>query len=130
MQDFANVSKEGVAAGAANARRTMSGRTRPRQTRSGTSLRGAPQSQPQKVFPLVYLHYRIRKDKVEAHGKIALRYEGNSRHLGATMQNGSSCADRDVRVLSATTAKLLGHYLIDPAKNYQAKLATDTKLPV
>jgi transposase InsO family protein len=73
-----------------------------------------------------YLHYRIRNDRVDQHGKITLRYEGVLRHLGVgNAHNGERVvalvADRDVRVLSVE-GELLGHYIIDPAKKYQAKV--------
>ena len=72
-----------------------------------------------------FLHYRIRNDRVDKHGKITLRYAGVLRHLGVGhAHNGSRVvalvADRDVRVLSEA-GELLGHYVIDPAKKYQAK---------
>jgi hypothetical protein len=89
----------------------------------GARIKASPKGTP--AAP--YLHYRLRKDKVDAYGKITLRYEGKLRHLGVGHAHNAQrvlvlVADRDVRVLSATTAELLGHYLIDPAKNYQAKL--------
>jgi transposase InsO family protein len=73
-----------------------------------------------------FLHYRLRNDRVDADGKITLRYEGALKHLGVGHGHKGErvlalVADRDVRVLSKD-GELLGHYIIDPAKNYQAKL--------
>ena len=81
---------------------------------------------PPGVPAMPFLHYRIRRDRVDNNGKITLRYAGRLRHLsiGHTHKGQrvlALVADRDVRVLSEA-GELLGHYLIDPAKNYQAKL--------
>jgi transposase InsO family protein len=72
-----------------------------------------------------YLHYRIRNDRVDAEGKITMRYAGVMRHIAVGRPYKGQrvlalVADRDVRVLSERGA-LLGHYIIDPAKKYQAK---------
>jgi transposase InsO family protein len=72
-----------------------------------------------------FLHYRIRNDRVDKDGKITLRYEGTLRHLSVGRARKGDrvlalVADRDVRVLSEA-GELLGRYLIDPTKKYQAK---------
>jgi transposase InsO family protein len=74
-----------------------------------------------------FLHYRIRNDRVDKNGKITVRYAGVLRHLGVGHAHKGQrvlalVADRDVRVLSVE-GRLLGQFHIDPAKNYQAKLA-------
>ena len=81
---------------------------------------------PPGVPAMPFLHYRIRRDRVDNNGKITLRYAGRLRHLSIGHAHKGQrvlalVADRDVRVLSEA-GELLGHYLIDPAKNYQAKL--------
>jgi transposase InsO family protein len=74
----------------------------------------------------VYLHYRIRNDRVDANGTITVRHEGTLKHLGVGRRHKGErvlalVADCDVRVLSAR-GELLGHYVIDPVSDYQAKL--------
>ncbi|MCU1489943.1 MAG: transposase, partial [Acidimicrobiaceae bacterium] len=72
-----------------------------------------------------FLHYRIRKDRVDDAGKITLRYAGKLRHIHVGRPHRGRpvlvlVADRDVRVLSEDH-ELISHVVIDPAKNYQAK---------
>jgi len=72
-----------------------------------------------------FLHYRVRHDRVDKNGKITLRYAGVLRHLSVGHAHKGErvvalVANRDVRILSET-GTLLGHYVIDPAKKYQAK---------
>ena len=55
---------------------------------------------------------------------MTLRYGGRLRHIGVGRAYAGRrvlllVADRDVRVLSET-GELLGHTVIDPAKNYQS----------
>jgi transposase InsO family protein len=74
----------------------------------------------------IYLHYRVRNDRVDANGTITVRHEGTLKHLGVGRGHRGErvlalVADCDVRVLSASGG-LLGHYVIDPASDYQAKL--------
>jgi transposase InsO family protein len=87
-------------------------------------LKASPPRAPEAPF----LHYRIRNDRVDKNGKITLRYEGRLRHLSVGRAHKGRrvlalVADQDVRVLS-DDGELLGHYRIDPAKDYQAKLVT------
>ena len=87
----------------------------------GAQVKGRPKGAGRKTF----LHYRIRNDRVDHHGKIALRYAGVLRHLAVGHAHDGErvvalVADGDVRVLSDIGA-LRGHYVIDPAKRYQAK---------
>jgi hypothetical protein len=55
-----------------------------------------------------------------------VRHEGTLKHLGVGRGHKGErvlalVADSDVRVLS-TAGELLGHYVIDPASDYQPKL--------
>ena len=55
---------------------------------------------------------------------MSLRYEGRLRHIGVGRAYARAkvlllVADRDVRVLSEA-GELLGHAVIDPAKDYQS----------
>jgi transposase InsO family protein len=68
--------------------------------------------------------YRLRRDRLDRAGKVTLRYGGHLRHIGVGRAYAGRrvlllVADRDVRVLSET-GELLGHTVIDPAKNYQS----------
>jgi transposase InsO family protein len=70
-------------------------------------------------------HFRIRRDTVDRHGKLTLRYESKLLHLGVGARHKGTrvvmlVADRDVRVLS-TEGLLLATFTIDPRRNYQAQ---------
>ena len=84
-------------------------------------VKAAPPAPPAAPF----LHYRIRNDRVDATGKITLRYGGRLRHLAVGRAHKGArvlvlVADRDVRILS-TNGELLSHVLIDPTRSYQPK---------
>ena len=71
-------------------------------------------------------HHRVRVDKVDNHGKVTLRYAGRIRHLGIGREHCRTrvimlVKDTDVTIINMTSAEILGHYTIDPNKNYQAK---------
>jgi transposase InsO family protein len=67
--------------------------------------------------------FRIRHDRVDATGKVTLRYAGKLRHLGiGRVHKGRRVLvlvhDRDVRVLSVNGA-LIAQHRIDPDRTYQ-----------
>lgn len=70
--------------------------------------------------------YRTRTDRVDANGKVTLRYAGRLRHLGI----GRAHAGRPVLLLidgahvstsDATTGEVIAEHTIDPTKDYQPK---------
>ena len=69
--------------------------------------------------------HRVRRDIVDTDGKLTLRYAGKLRHLGIGRAFAGTAvrilvADRDVKVLTHG-GQLLGHYVIDPDRDYQAR---------
>ena len=74
--------------------------------------------------------WRVRYDRVDAHGKITLRYAGKLRHLGIghahnrqriiLLVNGPQAL-----AINKTTGEIIGEYTIDPTKNYQPKKRND-----
>jgi transposase InsO family protein len=70
--------------------------------------------------------YRVRRDIVDRDGKLTLRYAGKLRHLGVGRAFAGTrvrilTVDRDVRVLTLH-GQSLGHYEIDPNRDYQARI--------
>ena len=74
---------------------------------------------------VVPAHYRIRRDRVDATGKVTLRYGSALRHLGVGRRYARTrvlvlAADRDVRVITEE-GELLAEFTIDPSKQYQTQ---------
>src|SRR5262244_1707264 len=69
-------------------------------------------------------HYRVRRDSIDANGKVTLRYLGRLRHItvGARHRNRKVhllVAGADVRIVT-TDGVLLRALTLDPTKDYQA----------
>lgn len=72
--------------------------------------------------------WRSRTDRVDTNGKVTLRYAGQLRHLGIGRRYTGLrilmlINDRHVTVSSLETGDILGEYIIDPARDYQARKA-------
>jgi transposase InsO family protein len=70
-------------------------------------------------------HYRVRRDKVDAAGKVSLRYRSRLRHLGIGRAHAGEAvillvADREVRVVNED-GELLAEHTIDPSRIYQPR---------
>ncbi|MDQ6948759.1 MAG: integrase core domain-containing protein [Actinomycetota bacterium] len=73
--------------------------------------------------PQAPTHYRVRQDRIDAKGKVTLRYLGKLRHIavGAAHRNRKVVllvAGAEVRVV-ATDGDLLRQLTLDPNRNYQ-----------
>jgi transposase InsO family protein len=71
---------------------------------------------------------RLRRDTVDLDGKLTIRYTGQIRHLGVGRHFAGTRVrmlinDRDIRVLNLA-GQLLGHYTINPNRNYQTRNKT------
>ncbi|PYI39608.1 IS481 family transposase [Arthrobacter psychrolactophilus] len=71
-------------------------------------------------------HHRVRTDKIDAGGKVSLRYQGKLLHLGVGRQHMYEditvlVADTAATVILTSTGEILGEYNLDATKNYQAK---------
>jgi transposase InsO family protein len=69
--------------------------------------------------------HRVRRDRIDATGKVTLRYRSKLLHLGIGRRHSGSrvmllVADRDVRVINED-GQLLAHFTIDPTKQYQTQ---------
>lgn len=70
--------------------------------------------------------YRTRTDRVDAHGKVTLRYAGRLRHLGIGRAHAGTAVlmliqDDYVRTSNASTGETIAEHTIDPTKDYQPR---------
>lgn len=68
--------------------------------------------------------YTIRTDRVDAHGKISLRYAGKMRHLGigrahAGLRVRVILDGADTIVIDLSTGEIIAEHTIDPDRGYQ-----------
>ena len=80
---------------------------------------------PGAAAPLV--HYRVRYDTVDWHGKVTLRYDSRLHHIGLGMRHrGKSIvlfvAGREVRIVDGDGV-LLRELVLDPTRDYQRQSA-------
>src|SRR6266571_4596453 len=73
------------------------------------------------------VHFRVRYDTVDWHGKVTLRYDSRLHHIGLGMRHRGKAivlfvADRDVRIVDAD-GELLRELVIDPTRDYQRQSA-------
>ena len=69
--------------------------------------------------------HRVRRDRIDATGKVTLRYRSRLIHLGVGRTHKGTrvlllVADRDVRVITLD-GELLAQFTIEPTKTYQAR---------
>jgi hypothetical protein len=69
-------------------------------------------------------HFRVRKDRVDRHGKLTLRHNSRLHHIGI----GHDWADTrvlmlirelDIRIITEDTGELIRELTLDPSRNYQ-----------
>jgi transposase InsO family protein len=68
-------------------------------------------------------HYRVRRDKVDKHGSITIRYQSRLHHIGMGARNRGRAvvmliADRDIRIITPD-GELLRQLTLDPTRDYQ-----------
>ena len=73
------------------------------------------------------VHYRVRYDRIDQHGKVTLRYDSRLRHIGVGARYKRQAvvlliADRHVRIVNAD-GELIRELVIDPTRNYQRQSA-------
>lgn len=95
----------------------------PHRTTPATTYQARP-----KAIPTTELHrdnhHRLRHDRIDKHGKLTLRVNGNLHHIGMGRTLARTpvtllISDLDVRILDATTGELLRELTIDPTRDYQ-----------
>jgi hypothetical protein len=74
--------------------------------------------------PIVNVHYRVRRDRIDTSGVITIRYDSKLRHIGLGREHHGKrvvalIADRYIRVVDDNTGQLLRELTLDPNKDYQ-----------
>jgi transposase InsO family protein len=69
-------------------------------------------------------HQRVRTDRIDATGKVSLRYGGRLYHLGIGRAHAATPVlllihDLHIRIINAATGELLRELTLDPNRNYQ-----------
>jgi transposase InsO family protein len=69
-------------------------------------------------------HDRVRRDRIDATGKITLRYQGRLYSIGIGRTHARThvivlVQDLDIRIIDAATGELLRELILDPTKRYQ-----------
>ncbi|TDQ65165.1 homeodomain-containing protein [Actinomycetospora succinea] len=67
---------------------------------------------------------RVRRDRVDTSGVVTLRYDGRLHHIGIGRAHARThilllVADRDIRIVNATTGQLIRELVLDPTRDYQ-----------
>ena len=69
---------------------------------------------------------RIRRDIIDAHGKITLRHKGRLHHIGVGRTHARTpilmlINGLDIRIIHATTGEIIRELILNPAVDYQAR---------
>jgi transposase InsO family protein len=69
-------------------------------------------------------HHRVRHDRIDDSGTVTVRHNGRLHHIGLGRTHARTpvillIADRDIRIINATTSELLRHLTLDPTRDYQ-----------
>ena len=69
------------------------------------------------------MHFRVRKDKVDTHGKVSLRYMSKPHHIGLGRAHKERqvkllIADQNIRVITLD-GELIRELTLDPSRDYQ-----------
>ncbi len=94
--------------------------------RTPSAVFGArPKATPSGPVMQIPSHFRVRRDKVDTHGVITLRYQSRMHHIGVGRKFAGTrvlilVADLHVRVVSED-GELLRELMLDPSRDYQAR---------
>jgi Integrase core domain len=72
---------------------------------------------------------RVRRDTIDAHGKISLRHNGRLHHIGVGRTHARTPVlmlinGLDIRIIHATTGEIIRELQLNPAVDYQARGTT------
>jgi hypothetical protein len=75
---------------------------------------------------LVSEHFRVRRDRVDADGKLTLRYNSRLHHIGIGRRwSGTKvlilARDLDLRIITQDNGELIRELTLDPTRDYQAQ---------
>jgi hypothetical protein len=69
---------------------------------------------------------RVRRDIIDAHGKLSLRYNGRLHHIGIGRTHARTpilmlINGLDIRIIHATTGEIVRELILNPAVDYQPR---------
>ena len=85
-----------------------------------------PRAMPARQGIRVSEHFRVRRDRVDADGKLTLRYNSRLHHIGIGRRWAGTkvlilARDLDIRIITQDDGELIRELTLDPARNYQAQ---------
>jgi transposase InsO family protein len=85
-----------------------------------------PRAMPSRQGILVSEHFRVRRDRVDADGKLTLRHNSRLHHIGIGRRwAGTSvlilARDLELRIITHDDGELIRELTLDPTRNYQAQ---------
>jgi transposase InsO family protein len=69
-------------------------------------------------------HFRVRKDRIDANGKLSLRHNSRLHHIGIGRDHAGTrvlmlIRELDIRIITQDTGQLLRELQLDPSRDYQ-----------
>src|SRR5215467_13273354 len=97
-------------------------RSLPHRATPATAYHARPKATPGTTGPAS--HDRVRADRVDADGKLTLRYHGRLYHIGIGRTHARTRVlmlihDLDIRIINAATGEILRQLTLNPGRNYQ-----------
>jgi len=85
-----------------------------------------PRAMPSRQGIRVSEHFRVRRDRVDADGKLTLRHNSRLHHIGIGRRwSGTKvlilARERELRIITQDDGKLIRELTLDPARDYQAQ---------
>jgi transposase InsO family protein len=85
-----------------------------------------PRAMPVRQGIRVSEHFRVRRDRVDADGKLTLRHNSRLHHIGIGRRwSGTKvlilARDLELRIITQDTGELIRELTLDPTRNYQAQ---------
>jgi Integrase core domain len=83
-----------------------------------------PRAMPSRQGIRVSEHFRVRRDRVDADGKLTLRHNSQLHHIGIGRRWSATkvlilARDRELRIITQDDGELIRELTLDPARNYQ-----------
>ena len=91
-----------------------------------TAWNARPRAIPARQGIRISEHFRVRRDRVDADGKLTLRHNSRLHHIGIGRRwSGTKvlilARDLELRIITQDTGELIRELTLDPTRNYQAQ---------
>jgi transposase InsO family protein len=89
-----------------------------------TAWNARPRAIPARQGIHVSEHFRVRRDRVDADGKLTLRHSSRLHHIGIGRRWAGTkvlilARDLDIRIITQEDGELIREFTLDPTRNYQ-----------